>query len=98
MAIRIGAMVAAAWSVVGNCHAAEPRDALSRSVDEAIQPLMARDGIAGLAGGVISAGRHRVFDYGFTSLAPKRPVTEGTLFEVGYEPPWADDQFWVFAF
>ena len=56
---------------------------IRRTVDETIRPLMALNGIAGMAVGVVVDGRPYVFDYGVASKATKQPVTRDTLFELG---------------
>lgn len=52
-------------------------------VDAVIRPLMAKEGIPGMAVGVVVDGHVRVFDYGVASLRTRRPVTTNTLFEIG---------------
>lgn len=56
---------------------------IQRTVDAAIQPLMAKDGVHGMAVGVIVAGQPYVFNYGVASTETGRPVTQDTLFEIG---------------
>ncbi|SDR29154.1 beta-lactamase class C [Paraburkholderia fungorum] len=53
------------------------------AVDAAIQPVMAKYHIAGMAIGVIAEGKPYVFNYGVASRASGKPVTRDTLFEVG---------------
>ncbi|KND60248.1 Beta-lactamase [Candidatus Burkholderia verschuerenii] len=65
-------------------HAADlTRDDIRHAVDQTIRPLMAKNGIPGMAIGVVVAGRAYGFDYGVASKATKRPVTRDTLFELG---------------
>lgn len=64
-------------------HAAGRQRMIERAVDGAIQPLMAKYRIAGMAVDVIVAGKSYVFNYGVTSTATRNPVAQGTLFEVG---------------
>ncbi|MFM0221972.1 class C beta-lactamase [Paraburkholderia dipogonis] len=65
-------------------HAADTtQDSIKRTVDAAIQPLMAKDGIHGMAVGIIVAGKPYVYDYGVASTESGRPVTHDTLFELG---------------
>ncbi|VXB04276.1 Beta-lactamase [Burkholderia sp. 8Y] len=59
------------------------RDQIKHIVDETIAPLMARDGIAGMAVGVVVEGKPYVFDYGVASKESGAPVTRTTLFELG---------------
>jgi beta-lactamase class C len=52
-------------------------------VVEAIQPLMDRDAIPGMAVGVVANGQSYVFTCGVASKATGKPVTGDTLFEIG---------------
>ncbi len=58
-------------------------DPLARAVADAVAPVMAKDGIPGVAVAVTQSGRIRVFDFGAASRESGAPVTERTLFEVG---------------
>jgi beta-lactamase class C len=53
------------------------------TVDAAIQPLIAKYHVAGMAVGVIVDGKPYVFDYGVASTQTGKPVTRDTLFEIG---------------
>jgi beta-lactamase class C len=53
------------------------------TVDIAIQPVMAKYRIPGMAVGVIVAGKPYVFCYGVASTETRQPVTRDTLFEIG---------------
>lgn len=65
-------------------HAADaPRDRVARTVDAAIRPLMAREGIPGMAVGLVIGDTVRAFTYGVASKETGRPVTRDTLFELG---------------
>src|ERR1700744_6397343 len=48
--------------------AAQPANNIQHAVDEAIQPMMAKNRIPGVAVGVIVDGKVQVFNYGVTSL------------------------------
>lgn len=73
----------AVYASIGACRAAERLEALKSAIDEAVKPVMAKNEIPGLAVGITAGGRHLVFDYGAASLEPRKPVTDGTLFEIG---------------
>ncbi len=68
-------------------HAVAPpdanRDEVGRIVGRTIGPLMKKNGIAGMAVGVVVDGKPYVFDYGVASKATKQPVDDDTLFELG---------------
>ncbi|EIM99429.1 beta-lactamase/D-alanine carboxypeptidase [Paraburkholderia hospita] len=81
---RVAAMLCAMWMTSGASHAADAtQDNLKRAVDAAIQPLMTKDKIPGMAVGVIVDGRAVVFNYGVASTETGKPVTDATLFELG---------------
>ena len=64
--------------------AADAADAgLRASVDRAIEPLMARYGVPGMAVAVSVDGRAQFFNYGAAARATGSPVSEHTLFELG---------------
>ncbi|MFB9127197.1 beta-lactamase [Paraburkholderia dipogonis] len=66
------------------CHAADAtQDSIKHTVDAAIQPLMAKDRIHGMAVGVIVGGKPYVYNYGVASTETGKPVTRDTLFELG---------------
>jgi beta-lactamase class C len=90
MSIRTRALVASALIVLSGIASAATASAhvasravIQRTVDRVVHPLMAKHGIPGMAVGVIVDGKPYVFDYGVASLETRRPVTHGTLFEVG---------------
>ncbi|WP_116137375.1 class C beta-lactamase [Trinickia diaoshuihuensis] len=65
-------------------HAAESQnDAVKKTIDAVIEPLMRKDGINGMAVGVVDGSKQYVFNYGLASVDTGRPVTERTLFELG---------------
>lgn len=59
------------------------QDGIKRTVDAAIRPLMAKDGIHGMAVGVVVEGKPYVYNYGVASAETGEPVTDNTLFELG---------------
>ena len=52
-------------------------------VDSAIEPLMAKHHVPGMAVGIVANGKTYVFDYGVASAETGKPVTQRTLFEIG---------------
>lgn len=74
----------ATCAVVPTSRADESAQAgLKKTVDAVIEPLMQKDGIHGMAVGVIAAGKPYVFNYGMASVEVGQPVTDQTLFELG---------------
>jgi len=64
-------------------HAAG-QEAKGKSIaDAAIQPIMEKYNIPGMAVGIIVGGKPYVFDYGLASRETRKPVTRSTLFEIG---------------
>ncbi|MEW7866706.1 class C beta-lactamase [Aeromonas diversa] len=82
MTLRHTGLALLLTSLCGGALAAEG-DALKRAVDGAVRPLMKEHRIPGMAVAVLADGRMNFFNYGVTSLADPRPVTKGTLFELG---------------
>lgn len=67
-------------------HPAGVRDdpeALRRVVDATVLPLMDRNAVPGMAVAVTVDGRSFFFNHGVAARDSGRPVTEGTLFEIG---------------
>jgi beta-lactamase class C len=65
-------------------HAADDPEYRAKSaVDVAIQPLMAKYGIPGVAVGITFTGKAYLFNYGVASTETRHPVTRDTLFEIG---------------
>ena len=58
-------------------------NAIRRTVDRAILPLMAKDGIPGIAVGVIDGNTTCIVNEGVASFRTRKPVTGDTLFEIG---------------
>ena len=57
--------------------------AVETIVTQTVQPLMEREGIPGMAVGIVSGGQRYIFNYGTASRASGKPVNDGTLFEIG---------------
>ncbi len=68
---------------IGVSSAAEEQDAVKSAVDKAIQPVMEKYQIPGMAVGITVGGKHYVLDYGVASSKTRKPVTDSTLFEIG---------------
>ncbi|MFM0009539.1 beta-lactamase [Paraburkholderia sediminicola] len=87
MNLRTISLIAAtffACAVITVGHAADDQqNRIRRTVDRAIQPVMANDGIPGMAVGIVDGDRHYVFNYGLASTKTRTPVTPDTLFELG---------------
>lgn len=87
MNLRTTSLIAAtifACAVTAVGHAADDQqNRIRHTVDAAIQPVMANDGIPGMAVGIIDGDRHYVFNYGLASTKTRTPVTPDTLFELG---------------
>ncbi|VVD61750.1 PNC family class C beta-lactamase [Pandoraea terrigena] len=89
----LAATAAITWMTFSaRSYAAEPQaqvqtnpqqDAIKSLVDKTITPLMARQGIPGMAVGVVFDGHAYVFDYGVADKRADTPVTADTLFEIG---------------
>jgi hypothetical protein len=70
--------------IPGYCHTAGGEKADVESiVTKAVQPLMQREGIPGMAVAIACTGQSYVFNYGLASRATGKPITDDTLFEVG---------------
>jgi len=68
---------------IGAGHAEDRQDALRGAAESAVRPVMAKFGIPGMAVGISVGGQDYVFDYGVASRETGKPVTSGTLFEIG---------------
>src|SRR6185437_897565 len=64
-------------------HAAGQQAKVKSIADAAIQPIMGKYNIPGMAVGIIVGGKPYVFDYGLASRETRKPVTRSTLFEIG---------------
>lgn len=84
-ASRIATIVIACSLVAANASAADGVDQrqIERAVNDAIRPLMAANGVPGMAVGVTAGGKRYVFNYGVAAKAGGRKVTGDTLFEIG---------------
>jgi beta-lactamase class C len=82
---RIGAIAITCCLLAARASAAgglDPRQ-VERAVNDAIRPVMAANGVPGMAVAVTAGGKHYVFNYGVAAQAGGRKVTGDTLFEIG---------------
>ena len=77
------ALAAQTHAAPATANPAASPDAIRQAVDAAVQPVMARYKVPGMAVAVTAAGQHRVFNYGVASRQSGQPVTGDTLFEIG---------------
>jgi beta-lactamase class C len=68
---------------IGVSDAADQQDAVKSAVDKAIQPVMEKYEIPGMAVGIAVGGKDYVLDYGVATTKTRKPVTDSTLFEIG---------------
>lgn len=59
------------------------QESVRGAVDSAVQPVMAKYHIPGMAVGIIAAGKPYVFNFGVASTETRKPVNNNTLFELG---------------
>jgi beta-lactamase class C len=64
-------------------YAADHEAGVKTVVDAAIQPIVQKYNIPGMAIGITAGGKHYMFDYGVASKETREPVTPSTIFEVG---------------
>ena len=76
------ALAACATAVISRA-AETPEGRARKTVDAVIEPLMQKDGIHGMAVGIIDGGKPYVFNYSMASVETDKPVTDRTLFELG---------------
>lgn len=82
--VVIAAIAVAACQITSVCQAAQAhQDEIKQTVDRAIQPVMAKYGVPGMAIAVAAGGKTYVFNYGVASRQTRQPVTRDTLFELG---------------
>lgn len=76
-----------AFSLFAGCSSYAARNAdqpaIRSTVDAAIQPLMQKYAIPGMAVAVTIDGKNYFYNYGVASKATGQPVTNATLFEIG---------------
>ena len=73
----------AGWFATAACATDQIQDQIKNLVDGAVQPVMSKFNIPGMAVGVTVHGTHYLYNYGVASKSPQKPVTNDTLFELG---------------
>lgn len=63
--------------------AADSAPPIAQTADRVAAGLMEQYAIPGMALGIVNGGKSHAFVYGAASLAPRKPVTADTLFELG---------------
>src|SRR5215469_4438791 len=59
------------------------KSGIETSAAQAVRPLMEREGIPGMAVGIVCNGQSYIFNFGIASPATGKLITDCTLFEVG---------------
>jgi beta-lactamase class C len=77
-------ITAIACTIATASHAADDQeDRIKAAVDHAMAPVIAHNGIRGMAVGIVDGDEHYVLNYGVASTETGKPVTNETLFELG---------------
>jgi CubicO group peptidase (beta-lactamase class C family) len=66
-----------------SCADDDQQDRVKSAVDRAVQPVMEKYRIPGMAVGITVGGTSYVFNYGVASTETRKPVMRDTLFELG---------------
>jgi beta-lactamase class C len=83
-AVSLMTITAIACTIATASHAADDqKDRIKTAVDHAMAPVIAHNGIRGMAVGIVDGDEHYVFNYGVASTETGKPVTNETLFELG---------------
>jgi beta-lactamase class C len=82
---RLAILIAAPLFCGTHAYAADKSDEgqLKRAVDEAIRPVMEKNGVPGMAVAITVRGKRYVFNYGLASKESGQKVTDDTIFEIG---------------
>ncbi len=81
---RAIAVLVAMFAATGLTHGAgDSQDKIKSAVDAAVEPVIEKYNVPGMAVGITVAGKAAVFSYGVASKETGRPVTRDTLFELG---------------
>src|SRR5215831_8949021 len=59
------------------------KSGIETTTAQAVRSLMEREGIPGMAVGIVCNGQSYTFNFGIASGATGKPITDRTLFEVG---------------
>src|SRR6185437_6163058 len=86
--VRKSILAGVALSVLcAACAAARSTDQpcadIAAAVDAAVRPVLEKYRIPGMAVGLVAGSRTCVFNYGVADTTTRKPVTDGTLFELG---------------
>ena len=83
-AVSLMTITAIACTIATASHAADDqKDRIKTAVDHAMAPVIAHNGIRGMAVGIVDGDEHYVFNYGVASTETGKPGTNETLFELG---------------
>ena len=83
-AVGLMTITAIACTIATASYAADDqKDRIKTAVDHAMAPVIAHNGIRGMAVGIVDGDEHYVFNYGVASTETGKPVTNETLFELG---------------
>jgi beta-lactamase class C len=83
-AVSLMTITAIACTIATASHAADDqKDRIKTAVDHTMAPVIAHNGIRGMAVGIVDGDEHYVFNYGVASTETGKPVTNETLFELG---------------
>jgi len=79
----LAALLLALYATSAVSHASTAPDTIRQTVDNAIQPVMEKYRVPGMAVGIIADGTSYVFNYGVASTETGKAVSRDTLFELG---------------
>ena len=79
----LAALLLALYATSAVSHAGTAPDTIRQTVDNAIQPVMEKYRVPGMAVGIIADGTSYVFNYGVASTETGKAVSRDTLFELG---------------
>ena len=59
------------------------KSGIETATAQAVRSLMEREGIPGVAVGIVCNGQSYIFNFGIASRATGKPITDSTPFEIG---------------